>query len=93
MALLQFIFDTSTRRKYGVPYPGFIDETFIIAGSEKSQFDLSTDIDADHAIDVEVDGRGQLEDTHWTRDTTNNRVNTDSAVNVGSWVRVRIYRK
>ena len=93
MTLFYRLFDTSTNARKGIPYPGFIDENFTVSGSEQSQFNLSTDIDADHAIDVEVDGRGQLENTNWTRDTTNNRINTDSAVNIGSWVRVRIYRK
>ena len=93
MSLFQLLFDTSTNQKKAILYPGFVDEVFTVSGSSQSQFNLSTDIDADHAIDVDVDGRGQLENTHWTRDTTNNRINTDSAVNVDSWVRVRIFRK
>jgi len=93
MALLQFVHDTATKKKKAVPYPGFIDKVFTVTGSPQSQFDLGIDVDADHAILVEVDGRGQLEDTHWTRDTGNNRVNTSSAVNVGSWLRARVFYK
>lgn len=93
MVLFSFLEDKERRIKRAIPYPGFHDFVETVSGSAKSTFQLDVDIDTEHQIDVEVDGRGQLETTHWTRDIANNRITTGSAVNVGSWFRARIYLK
>ncbi len=93
MSLLNFWFDTETKRKRGVAYPGYTDFNETVSGSAKTVFQLAVDIDSGHAIDAWVDGRLQEEGVAWTRDNTNNRVTFTSSVAVGSWVRVRVINK
>ncbi len=94
MGLFNFLYDDSGKKKRLIPYPGFQDIVETVSGSAKTEFTLGITIDADHKIDVSVDGRGQpIEDTHWSRDTDNGKITMTEAVNVGSVFKARIYLK
>lgn len=92
MALKIFVYDTTTKIKRYVAYPGFHDYVETVSGAAKTVFQLDVDITATHKIDILVDGRDQsIEGTHWTRDVDTNRITTTSSVNVGSEFKARIY--
>lgn len=94
MALFSFIFDSSSNKTRAVAYPGFHDYVETVTGSAKTVFQLDITIDADHVIDVDVDGRNQpIENTHWSRNTGLAQITTTSAVNIGSVFKARIYLK
>jgi len=94
MSLYTLVYDSSLKRKKYVAYPGFYDYVETVSGSVKSIFSIGMDIDAAHAIDVSVDGRGQpIENTHWTRDINANTITTSESVQVGSVFKARIYLK
>jgi len=89
----QIIVNRVTNTRKAIAYPGFVDVDETVSGSAKSQFNLGIDIDAEHQIDVLIDGRYQLENTAWTRDTVNNRIDMSTNINVGSWFRARVFKK
>lgn len=94
MALFVQVYDSTAKKKRYVAYPGFHDYVETVTGSPKTVFNLDIDIDADHAVDVDIDGRNQpLENTHWTRDIVNNRITMSENVNVTSIFKARIYLK
>lgn len=94
MGLFSLIFDSSTNKRKAVTYPGFHDYVETVSGSAKTVFQLDMTIDANHQIDIYVDGREQpIENTHWTRNTGLGQITTTSAVNIGSVFKARIYLK
>ena len=44
-------------------------------------------------VELEIDGRLQRSGSHYTVDYDNNKIVTESGLNAGSWVRVKIYNK
>lgn len=94
MGLYVKIYDSTLKRTRLVAYPGFQDYVETVSGSSKTVFSIGVDIDADHKMDVEIDGRGQpIEGTHWSRDITNNQIIMTGPINVGSVFKCRIYLK
>lgn len=72
----------------------FTDYIEEVSGSQKTEFNIGLDIDANHKIDVSIDGRDQpIENTNWTRDVVNNKITTASPVEVGKVFKARIYLK
>jgi hypothetical protein len=94
MALYTLVYDSSTKRKRYVAYPGFYDYVEEVSGSSKTVFSLGMDIDASHKIDVSIDGRDQpRENTNWTRDIDANTITTSESVQIGSVFKARIFLK
>lgn len=94
MALFNLSIDPNANKKKAVAYPGFHDYVETVTGSAKTVFQLDVTIDAEHKIDIFVDGREQpIENTHWTRNTGLGQITTTSAVNIGSIFKARIYFK
>ena len=94
MGLYITIVDTTNKTRKLVAYPGFQDVVETVSGSSKTTFALGVDIDANHVIDVSIDGRYQpIENVHWTRDTDTNEIIMSESINVGSTFKARIYLK
>lgn len=89
MALYSIVYDTSSgaARRRAIAYPGFTDQTFTGGGTV---FTLSYDIDAQHVVDVFIQGVRQ-EATAYTVDATANTVTMSEALNSQENVVVRVY--
>lgn len=94
MGLYVKIYDSALKRTRLVAYPGFQDYVETVSGSAKTVFSIGVDIDADHKVDVSIDGRDQpIENTNWSRDNSANTITTAEPVNVGSVFKARVYLK
>jgi len=100
MARHIIVWDNVTNRyvNTGVPVGGgggggFTDEDFDVGGGGQTLFQLAADIDGSQTIDVFINGRLQREggSFDYTRDATNDRINTTFTVPENAWVRVRIH--
>jgi len=93
MALVQFIRDTATDRNRGIPYPGFFVSNAVVSSSPATTFAIGVTVDSLHVIEVSVDGRMQFEGTAWNRNVGTGQVIFTGAVNVSSWVQIKVYLK
>lgn len=95
MGLFSFVFDTETFKKRAVAYPGFSTFTETVAGSAATDFSMNgvVSLDTIHHVDAWVDGRKQTDTVHFNRDVENNKIVFTQAVNIDSFVEIRIYSK
>lgn len=100
MGLFQYVIDSTTKKRMAYPfkyvaYPGFVDYTETVSGSSKSDFTLAVALEADHAVDVWVDGRLQMiENTNWSRTVaTPGHIVLSEAIVVGKVFKARVYTK
>jgi len=93
MPIHNIAFDTTTGKKYGYPQGGYVDFVEQVVSAPKSVFDITATYNFSDAqkLDAWVDGRDQIPTTHFTKNHTNNTVTFNTAVPVGSWVKIRVY--
>lgn len=93
MGLFQQVFDDSLKRLRMVAYPGFVDIVSTNGSQGAVNFTLTGQtLTTLNWLDVFIDGRMQTENTHYTRDVTNNRIVVSSpGVDLGSEVRIRLF--
>lgn len=92
MAIFNRLWDSTGKSYLFVPYPGFVDQSEVVAGSAKTSFVISgATITANHKIDAWVDGRLQVDGAHFNKNIGTNSIDFTEAVPVGKRADIRVY--